>query len=376
MPTTTAVLVLLLLFQAAPARRPQTAKPPQPTFFTSALSLDEMKGKQAVMETSKGTVILQLLPETAPNHVAHFITQAHEGSYTGTIFHRVVPNGIIHGGDPITKDPTRVKEYGSGGMNRLRAEGREVRHTAGAVTAVTFPDNPDSAGSQFVICFGEQPAFDGQFTVFARVVEGIEVVQAISAVDADADGLPRDRVEIASITIRDTPPEPFVAETVDELGSFRAIVETTMGEIELEMLPDKAPVTVRRFLQMVAGGVYDGMLIHRVATNFVVQTGALFHRQAPLRASQQRLVGNLPPEFTDTPNEPGIVSMARLDDPGSGSTSFFICVGSCGALTGQYTVFARVSRGMDVVNRIAGVPVNGELPVTPIVLTRVRAEKR
>jgi cyclophilin family peptidyl-prolyl cis-trans isomerase len=142
------------------------------------------------------------------------------------------------------------------------------------------------------------------------------------------------------------------------------------------MLPYKAPVTVRRFLQMVAGGVYDGMAVHRVAANFVIQTGALFHRRQPLLASQQRLVGNLPPEFTDTPNEPGIVSMARGEGPDSGSTSFFICIGACTALTGQYTVFARVSGGMDVVGAMAAVPVDGETPVTPIVLTRARAERR
>jgi peptidyl-prolyl cis-trans isomerase B (cyclophilin B) len=374
-PMTTVVLLLLLLGQAGSTARPQAAAP-SPAFFTSPFTLDDMKGKQAVVETTMGTIVMQLLPESAPNVVAHFMTQAREGGYNGTIFHRVVRNGIIQGGDPISKDPARVKEYGSGGMNRLKAEGREVKHTAGAVTAVTFANEPDSAGSQFMICIGEQPAFDGQFTVFARVVEGLEVVQAISGVEADADGLPRERVAITAVTIRDTPPEPFVNETVEELAAFRAIVETTMGEIELQMLPDKAPVTVRRFLQMVAGGVYDGMLIHRVATNFVIQTGAPFYRQQPLLASQQRLVSNLPPEFTDTPNEPGVVSMARGDAPDSGSTSFFICIGACNALTGQYTVFARVSGGMDVVNRIAAVPVNGEMPVTPIVLTRVRAEKR
>jgi peptidylprolyl isomerase len=117
-------------------------------------------------------------------------------------------------------------------------------------------------------------------------------------------------------------------------------------------------------------------VIHRVATNFVIQMGAPLHRQQPLLASQQRLIGNLPPEFTDTPNEPGIVSMARGDAPDSGSTSFFICIGACAPLTGQYTVFARVSRGMDVIDAIARVPVDGEMPLTPIVLTRVRAEKR
>lgn len=372
----TPLLLFLLLLQAGSTARPQTVKPPAPTFFTSPYSLEEMKGKQAVMETTLGAVVLQLLPETAPNHVAHFMTLARDGAYTGTIFHRVVRNGIIQGGDPITKDPARVKEYGSGGMNRLRAESRTEKHTAGAVTAITFAGDEDSAGSQFMICIGDQPAFDGQYTVFARVVEGLEVVQAISAADADAEGLPRDRIAITNVTIRDTPPEPFVNESIGELASVRAILETTMGDIELQMLPDKAPVTVRRFLQMVAAGVYDGMGVHRVAADFVIQTGALYHRSQPLLASQQRFVGDLPPEFTDTPNEPGVVSMARGDDPGSGSTSFFICIGACSALTGQYTVFARVAGGMDVVNAMAAVPVTGETPVTPILVKTVRTEVR
>ena len=374
MPTMIAALLLLLSLQAGSTARLQQAA--QPEFFTSPFTLDEMTGKQAVLETTMGTIVMELLPETAPNHVAHFMTLARDGGYTGTIFHRVVPNGIIQGGDPISRDPSRVKEYGSGGMNRLRAGSRDVTHTAGAVTAITSVGDDDSAGSQFMICIGPQPAFDGQFTVFARVVEGLEVAQAISSVEADAEGLPRERIAITGVTIRDTPPEPFVEETVEELASFKAVIETSLGEIELEMLPDKAPVTVRRFLQMATGGVYDGIGIHRVAANFVIQTGALFHRIQPLLAAQQRLVTNLPPEFTDTPNDPGIVSMARGDALDSGSTSFFICIGACSALTGQYTVFARVSGGMDVVNRIAAVPVNGEAPITPIVVTRIRADKR
>lgn len=366
---TTAILLLLLL--------PQAVVPAEtPGFFESPSPASEMAGKQAVVETTMGTFVLQLLPEHAPNHVGYFMAQARNGGYEGTIFHRVVRDGIIQGGDPITRDASRSAEYGSGGMNRLRAESRDQPHVAGAVSAVTLPGNDDSAGSQFLICVGPQAALDGQFSVFALVVEGLDVVRAISGVAADAEGLPIERVEITGVTIRDTPPEPFVDETVAELADVRAVLETTMGDIELEMLPGKAPVTVRRFLQMVAGGVYDGIAIHRVASNFVIQTGALYHRGQPLLAEQQRLVGNLPPEFTDTPNEPGIVSMARDTDPGSGSTSFFICIGACSALTGQYTVFARVSGGMDVVNAIAGVPVDGETPVTPIVMTTVRTETR
>lgn len=360
--------LLLGLFQAKPA-------PPLP-FFTSPYTIEEMRGKQAVMETTLGTVVMQLLPDAAPNHVAHFMSLAREGAYNDTIFHRVQRDAIVQGGDPLSRDPKRVAEFGAGGMRRLRAESRDERLTAGAVVATLFPNDPDSAGSQFFICVGEQPGLDGQYTVFARVVEGLEVVQAISAVDAGTDGSPRDRIAIRNIAFRDTPPEPFVNETAAELAGFKAVVETTMGNIELEVLPDKAPETVRKFLRMAHAGIYDGIGVHRVASNFVIQTGALLYRAQPLRASQQQLVGNLLAEFTDTPNEPGIVSMARGDDPNSGLTSFFICIGACRALDGKYTVFARVLSGMDVVDRIATVPVNGETPVTAIVMTRIRVEKR
>jgi cyclophilin family peptidyl-prolyl cis-trans isomerase len=374
------LLLLSLLLQArgaGPARPPaRPATPPAPAFFTSTLPLAEMQGKQAVVETTRGRFVIQLLPEVAPNHVAFFITQAREGALAGTIFHRVIRNGMIQGGDPMSKDPAKTAEYGSGGLGRLRAEPRTEKATAGAVAAVTLAGQPDSAGSQFFVLAGDQPGIEGQYTIFGRVVDGLEVVQDISSVDADANGLPRTRVAITAITIRDTPPVPFVKDTPAELATYKAIIETTMGNIELEVLPDRAPETVRAFLRMADAGVYDGIRVHRVAANFVIQTGALAFRESPLLARQQALVGNLPPEFTDTPNVPGIVSMARGADPNSGSTSFFICTGSCRGLDNQYTVFARVTAGQDVVAAIAAVPVDGETPRTPIVMTKVRVEKK
>jgi peptidylprolyl isomerase len=362
-------------------RRPAPARPAPPpaapaTFFTTPYALDQMRGKQAVIETTEGTIVMALLPEAAPNHVGLLMKLAGENAYDGTIFHRVVKHGIIQGGDPISKDPTKAALYGSGGLNQLRFEPNTEKHVAGSVSAALAGNDRDSGGAQFFICASDQPGIDGQYTVFGRVVEGIEVVQAISAVDAGADGRPLKRVEIKAVTIRDTPPEPFVDATPVELAAHKAVVETTMGALELEVLPDKAPETVRQFLRMAQAGVYDGIRIHRVAPNFVIQTGALAYRSQPLRAAQQRLVQNLPPEFTDTPNLPGVVSMARGEDPNSGSTSFFICIGECRALDGKYTVFARVTSGLDVLNQIAAVPVDGETPRMAIEVTRVRVEAK
>ena len=381
------LLFAVLAAQAPPAPRPaprtpprpastRPAPPPAPTYFTASMALDEMRGKQAVLETSAGTIVMALLPDAAPNQVGLFITRAREGAYNGTAFHRVIRYGIIQGGDPLSKDPAKTAEYGSGGFNQIRAESRAEKHTAGAVSAVLLPNMPDSAGAQFFICASDQPGLDGQYTVFARVVDGLEVVQTISARDADADSRPRERVEIKTVTIRDTPVDPLAVATAADLAAYKATVETSMGSIELQMLPDKAPDTVRAFLQFAAAGVYDGIAVHRVAANFVIQTGALAFRRTPLTVRQQTIVHTLPPEFTDTPNLPGIVSMARGDDPASGSTSFFICIGECRALDGKYTVFARVASGMDVVRAMAAVPVDGEAPRTPIIMNTVRIERR
>ena len=367
------LLVLCALAMASPALAQQ--KPtPKPAFFTTPLSVDQMSGKQAVVETSKGTFIVELLPKAAPNHVGFFMKQAGDGAYAGTTFHRLIKYGIIQGGDPLSKDPAKSAQYGTGGMNLLRRELSGETHSLGAVSAVLAPGQPDSGGWQFFVCATPQPALDGQYTIFGRVVEGIEVVQAISAVATDDNGMATERVVITAVTIRDTPPPvtpPFMDATAEEMAKHRVVLDTTAGEIEVELFPDKAPETVRNFLQLTTAGVYDDTLVHRVVPNFVIQTGSPAFRQTPLTAKQSAMVHTLPPEFTDTPNVPGILSMARGDDPGSATTSFFICTGACRGLDNQYAVFGRVVRGMEVVNAIAAVPVDGETPRTPILVRRV-----
>jgi peptidyl-prolyl cis-trans isomerase B (cyclophilin B) len=367
------LLILCALVMASPAMAQQ--KPaPKPAFFTTPLSVDQMSGKQAVVETSKGTFIFELLPGAAPNHVGFFMKQAGDGAYAGTTFHRLIKYGIIQGGDPLSKDPAKSAQYGTGGMGLLRRELSGETHSLGTVSAVLAPGQPDSGGWQFFVCATPQTALDGQFTIFGRVVEGIEVVQAISAVETDDRNMARERVVITAVTIRDTPPPvkpPFVDATVEEMAKHHAVLDTTAGEIEVELFPDKAPETVRNFLQLATADVYDDTLVHRVVPNFVIQTGSPAFRQTPLTAKQSAMVHNLPPEFTDTPNVPGILSMARGDDPGSATTSFFICTGACRGLDNQYAVFGRVVRGMEVVNAIAAVPVDGETPRTPVLVRKV-----
>lgn len=358
-------MVVVLLVQAAPQR---------PAFFSTPLSLDQMSNKQAVVETSKGTFVFELLPKAAPNHVGFFIKNAQEGAYEGTTFHRVIKYGIIQGGDPISKDPGKAAAYGTGGMNRLRRELSGESHTIGTVSAVLAPGQVDSGGLQFFVSATPQLALDGQYSIFGRLVEGIEVVQAISAIDADEKGMAKERVTITKVTIRDTPPpvvDPFAKATAAELAKYRAVLQTSMGEIEVEMLPDVAPETVRNFLQLAAAGVYDDTPFHRVVRNFVVQTGSIADRIKPLTEKQAALIHNLQPEFSTVPHVPGILSMARADDPASATSSFFICTGDCSSLDTRYAVFGRVVRGMDTVAKIAGVATYGETPKDPVMVRKV-----
>jgi peptidyl-prolyl cis-trans isomerase B (cyclophilin B) len=358
------MLIALMLFGLVQAQ----------TFFTSTLPAAEMQNKQAVLETSLGTIVLDLLPEVAPNHVAHFIVRAREGAYDGTIFHQVIPMGIILGGDPLTKDPANQAKYGTGGLSELRFEASAEKPTRGAVAAALVPGQRDSGGSQFFIFVTDQNALAGQYTIFARVAEGITVAQKISTAPSSA-GVPAERIEIRKVTIREKPgpePEPFAATAVDELKRYRAVIETSFGNMTVEFFPDRAPMHVRSFLRMASVGVYDGTAIHRVAKNFVVQGGYLPSRREPLDEKQTAAVRPLSAEFSATPHERGILSMARGDDPNSATSSFFIVLALTPGLDRQYSVFGRLVDGLDVLAKIEAVPVNGETPVDRIEVTRIR----
>lgn len=347
------------------------------SFFVTPLQPEEMKNKQAVVNTTEGEFVIDLKPELAPNHTGYFMKLAREGAYNGTVFHRIVKLGIIQGGDPFSKDPAKIKTYGQGGLGKLKPELSAEPATRGAVAAVLQPGKPDSAGSQFFVCVTDQAALTGKYTIFGRVSEGMEVVQRISEAAASPEGAPLSRIEIVSVTIRDTPPPavvPFSTETVEELAQYQAVLETSSGPITIGFMPEKAPEHVRNFLRLAQAGVFDGMAFHRVVRGFAVQTGSIDSRP-PLLEKQQKLVKTLSPEFNDTKHVAGIVSMARGDDPASASTSFFIVTGDGSSLDGKYTAFGKVLDGMAAVQAIESAPVNGETPANRIELKSVRLTK-
>jgi peptidyl-prolyl cis-trans isomerase B (cyclophilin B) len=139
----------------------------------------------------------------------------------------------------------------------------------------------------------------------------------------------------------------------------RAVIETRFGEIELEFLPEKAPVHVKNFLDLARKGFYDGTTFHRVIPGFMIQGGCPNTKDEKAPRSDHGTGGpgyNVKAEFNDTSHKRGVLSMARAQSPDSAGCQFFICVSDSNFLDRQYTAFGRVVRGMEVADKIVNAP--------------------
>lgn len=160
--------------------------------------------KLAVLETNLGTIVIEFFPEDAPKHVENFISLAESGFYDGTIFHRIIPNFMIQGGDPntISGDPST---WGIGGpTENVDAEFNSIKHNRGIISMARSAD-PNSAGSQFFIVHQNSNFLDGQYTVFGRIVtqESFETLDKIASVETGDRDMPLDieKVRITKISI-------------------------------------------------------------------------------------------------------------------------------------------------------------------------------
>ena len=158
----------------------------------------------------------------------------------------------------------------------------------------------------------------------------------------------------------------------------RAILETPLGEIEIEFLIDKAPGHVKNFTDLAKKGFYDGTTFHRVIPGFMIQGGDPNSKDADRSNDGTGGSGtNIPAEFNANKHLRGTVSMARSNDPNSASSQFFICVKPAEFLDGKYSVFGQVLEGMDVVDKIVAVPRDArDNPLDKVVMEKVTIEKR
>lgn len=163
----------------------------------------DLTGTRVLVKTDAGDMTIEFLHDKAPGHVANFVKLVGEGFYNGTRFHRVIPGFMIQGGDPNTKEGAK-NSWGTGGPGyQIKNEFNDVHHERGVFSMARSQD-PDSAGSQFFLCHGEAGFLDGQYTAFARLVDGFEALDAIAGGECEKGGegsSPIEPVQVQTMTV-------------------------------------------------------------------------------------------------------------------------------------------------------------------------------
>lgn len=165
-------------------------------------------------------------------------------------------------------------------------------------------------------------------------------------------------------------PEPFDGASVEKMRDQCVSLETEAGLIEIEMIPEVAPESVRNFLNLAVTGALDTTTFSRVVKGFVIQGGNLATSEKWGHALSKRMSRKLPDEPGLVKHVRGIVSMARPEEANSATTSFFILVGEGQHLDGKFSAFGRVTKGIEVADIINQAPSEAEKPNKAVRITR------
>lgn len=351
-----------------------------------------------------GQILIRLYPDVAPKTVKNFKKLVADGFYDGLIFHRVIEDFVIQGGDP--------KGDGTGGSSKtIKGEFNEngvrnnLRHIRGVVS-MARSNKMDSASSQFFICHADANNLNGKYASFGFVVSGMDVVDKIAAVDTSSSDKPYTDVVITSAKFANVPESVLAAsngssnglgnipdnddsndqnsqtpdtdtdnnvqsvnfdfsEILNENLVSRSLKETDYVCIELEeygkiyarLFPETAPITVANFKSLVSDKFYDGLTFHRVIEDFMIQGGD--PNGDGTGGSDKTIKGEFSSNGVENPlsHKRGVLSMARLSyDMDSASSQFFICQRDFPSGDGDYASFGYVIKGMNVVDKIAQIP--------------------
>jgi peptidyl-prolyl cis-trans isomerase B (cyclophilin B) len=214
-----AALALGLLAPSAAAAPAAPAKPKKKAPSKTAAKARDYAHTLALVHTSQGDFTVRFFNDRAPNHVKNFVDLAGSGFYDGTLFHRVIRDFVVQGGDPLTKDPKNAFIWGNAGKTdakgnpvTLKPEFNDTVHKRGIVS-MARSSAPDSASSQFFVVLKDYPSLDRQYTAFGEVVKGMDVVDRIaSASDPDPSntplGKPRSPQKLLSVELLDEAPAP------------------------------------------------------------------------------------------------------------------------------------------------------------------------
>ena len=201
--TSAVVAFALLALSAAP--RPAGAADPNaaPKKETGVSTDAKPAGKKevAVIKTTMGTIVFEFLPDVAPKMVENFKQLSKDKFYDGTTFHRVINTFMIQGGDPNSKDNDPTNDGMGSGPNKMPAEfTTKYQHVRGIVSTARSSD-PNSGSCQFFIVQKDAHSLDNKYTIFGRVLEGMDVVDKISLVQKDHNDRPLKNVTMESVTV-------------------------------------------------------------------------------------------------------------------------------------------------------------------------------
>lgn len=164
--------------------------------------------------------------------------------------------------------------------------------------------------------------------------------------------------------------EPFDGASVEKMAAHCVTLETELGAIEMAVMPEVAPESVRNFLNLAATGALDTTTFSRVVKGFVIQGGNLSTGEKWSAEMAKRMSRRLPDEPGIVKHVRGIVSMARGDEPNSATTHFFILVGPGSHLDSKFSAFGTVTKGIEVADAINQAPAEGEKPEKPVKINR------
>jgi cyclophilin family peptidyl-prolyl cis-trans isomerase len=377
-----AALLLAIGSAVAQAPAPPATPPGNPT----------MTGPQLLLQTSLGDITLQLDNVRAPQSVAHILRLVRAGFYNGTSIYRVDKNFVVQmgswGADGKGRgwNPTPVPLESSNGLKNYKF-------------AVALPrgSDPTGAGPDFYINLADNLALDQRpndpnsgFAVFGEVTEASRpVVQAIN--DGPVGGgygpfgasAPQTPIVITRISVVGDPPPPPPPANPAMTGP-RLLLQTSMGNITLQLDSARAPQTVAHILRMARAGHYNGTTIYRVEKNFVIQMGSW------LANGQGRgwVPGPVPHEANNgLKNYRLSVALPRGGEPLNGGPDFYINMRDNTELDQKaddkanktgFAVFGKVASGLEVVEAINDIQTGGgrppfpaSNPATPIMITRI-----
>ena len=330
---------------------------------------------------SYGKVYLRLFPETAPQTVSNFKKLVSEGFYDGLIFHRVIKDFMIQGGDPDGngKGGSSEKIYGeflNNGFNN------QLKHTRGVISMARRGDNYNSASSQFFICQRDYAYGDGDYASFGYVISGMDVVDTIANIPTDSLDKPIRDIKISSAYFVDVPARALekgvasvdLSKTTAEVTNYVVMDIKDYGNIVFRLYPEVAPLTTANFQKLVAQGFYDGLTIHRVSKDFILQGGD------PLGTGYGDSGETIKGEFAlngvdnDIDHVFGVLSMARLSNEyDSASCQFFICHNGASGLNGKYASFGYAISGNDVINAINNCEADSSgTPIEAVVINSIK----